>query len=417
MNTIRDMHIEMQNLQIEREDLISLINDNRTTDREYDKAVIVCKEIDARLDDLEHEIKVQNNISDGYYRNNNDGIIKGNRAGPDLFRSSRNSNSFISDGLRPKNRKRKPARTRYNEGREIDNGLDDEFVDSTSTHKKIHPKTYKRSIPEKRPDVKNIPFGLKSIMPYILTKGVTTKIEVIEGFKEYVLYGVAKNTDISLLCEKFEDDGKTPILDRLVSYSPSSEINSYGIMKSVIYKSKKQTDTKIDKTLLEILSSKSTVSVTCGMSKDINFYINSYVCNLLNDMMMLNDINLIFSDTDEFSTLSEKLPDVKNIIINEVKETVKDIRVVAGDGNITISTNKPTLFGFKYIVAEFKNLNVESAQVSIDSNPAIFNTLLKLTKETGYNVFDLYSHEGERFIIVVSELSSKAVIRKNSHAF
>jgi len=412
-NSIREITNDIRALETELREIQYLIDDQRTSDRDYEKAVLVAKEINDSLDDLTHELKYQQSLPTRGDTRGNDRYTKSSSAGSDLFRSgggrgannSYQSDMGRSDNIRLKNPKRRPT------GGTSGGYIREASINDIAPARRPVGRAVKETV-----KLEDLDFGLNSIMPYILTEGVTTKIEVIDELKERILYGFAENVPHALMCEQFESKPTDQILDMVTSDSQNSEVVKHTMSVSEIYKTKTHIE-KLDSTLLQILIDRSSLSVSCGLTKSVNVYINDYVCDILNDILMLNSINVLFKNMDDFTSLIAKLVDVKTVILKEVKDTIKDISVKVTGDQLSIVTTKPTIYGFDYLVGKFDELDVSCAQVTVDSNPVIINTLLDIAKTTDSNVFNINTSKGERLLVVVSNINKSAVIRKNYRTF
>ena len=393
--TLRELEKQYQELKYYREDTVIAMRNDRLSDYDYNALKRELDAIDRELDEIEAELDNQNRVNQNF---------RGERSSSNSFGSgafntmSRRSNTPLPTddigSVRLKNqplpKKRDPL--------------------PSGSRRTVEPQFQtKVAMPQY--------FSIDSLYPYITAEGVTIKEEVANGFKQRVFYGESINRsaldvkDLSMDMEEGDDVGD------ITKYMSSNTECNYLVAGNQVYVGKISSVTNRETTMIDILINEETLERSFGLHPKFVPFINSYVSEVLNDMLVLNNQDKILDNMYQFKTMLTGFGDVKTVVIKEIKNSINNILLTIEDNTLSVDVNTPTVYGFPVLEKAIGESENGVWFVSSDTHPDVFNALSDIAKETESNIIKILTSKGKKLKVVISLINNKAVIREDCHLF
>ena len=399
--TLRDLEKLYQELSYRREDLIAEMQDPRISDYEYNRARGELTKVDAELDEIEAELDYQSRVSKNY--DTRPTPRSGGSFGSSAFSSmSRRGNALPTDDLGSVRLKNKP--------------VEREPVTRGNMTEKVREPVRVRGagFQTKVADHSNLEYAINSLYPYITSDGVTVKEEVNGRFKERVLYGVSKETE-DVIVREIEAKENEEV--DVIKFLSSDKGCNYITTSSYVYSIETVSEENATHTMDNILLNSDSLERKFGLPNKLTPYINGYICDILNDALVLNNNTNIIKDMYDFKELLETFTDVKTAVLKEIKESVNSVQIIIENKEVSLEIYNPVIYGFPYLEKAFTSVNSEAAFISEDSNPIIFKALKHIATTTESNIINIITSSGKKLRVVMSSMTNKAIIRKDNSAF
>lgn len=401
--TLRDLEKLYQELSYRREDLIAEMQDPRISDYEYNRARGELTKVDTELDEIEAELDYQSRVSKNY------DARPAPRSGNSSFGSSafgsmsrRGGGALPTDDLGSVRLKNKPV-----EREPVTRG---NMTETVREPVRVRGAGFQTKVA----DHSNLEYAINSLYPYITSDGVTVKEEVNGRFKERVLYGVSKETEAVIVREIEAKENEEVDVIKFLS---SDKGCNYITTSSYVYSIETVSDENSTHTMDNILLNSDSLERKFGLPSKLTPYINGYICDILNDALVLNNNTNIIKDMYDFKELLETFTDVKTAVLKEIKESVNSVQIVIENKEVSVEIFNPVIYGFPYLEKAFTAANSEAAFISEDSNPIIFKALKQITTATESNIINIITSGGKKLRVVMSKMTNKAIIRKDNSAF
>ena len=405
--SVRDLERLYNELLYSRDEVLAIIDDPRSTDLEYNRARSEIKGIESELLNVEDELKYQESLTSqvrGGYREPARGAPRGGSSlASNAFGNSRKTAMGQVDDLgsvRIKNQSNAPKQPM---------GGSREYVTRDSVSNSRDTRSNTPSFKTKVREQVNVEYSVSSLYPYVLSENVTTREEVRNKFKERVLQGISKD-DTTINVNEIETvDGEA--ID-IVKYLSGKESCNYLVTCNTLYLTDINNSADGSFKIGDLLLNGGSLERNFGLPGKLTPIVNTIVCSMLNDALVLNNSEVIIKDMFDFKELLEKFTNVETTILKEIKNTVNNIEVVIDGNDISVDVCNPIIYGFPALEKHLDNS--EAMFISEDSSPKVFEALATVSKACESNVLDLTTSTGSKYRIVISTIHKKAVIRKNN---
>lgn len=394
MSNLRELERAYEDLSFARDDLLRALEDPRLDDYRYNEARAKLRRVDVELENIAADLDNQSRVSRNY--DNRPRAAAGGSYASSAFAGASRRQALPTDDLGSVRLKNQPINRQPVE-RPIPVSRNREAAFTT-----------------KAANYEELPFSIESLYPYITAPGITIKNEINGKFKDRVMLG--DSADLSLIDTKEIEAADGEVIDPVRVMSTFSVCN-YISTSAIIYTIATASTENSTTTMTDLLINNDSLERKFGLPSKLTPYVNSYICEILNDALVLNSNSTIIKDMSDFKELISLFTDVKTVVLKEIKKSISNVQIVVDNKEITLETLVPTIYGFPTLEKAMDSISDEAMFVSEDSYPTIFTTLQTIANASDTNVLNIITTTGKKLRVVLSNISNKAIIRKDNHAY